>query len=221
LLLDPSFASEEGRVVGAVPGTTNGLLELPGVGPKMAFLVLAIGFKAHFAGIGVDTHMHRICHDVGWVDDKSHARGPDSSRVVLESFVPLSKWPTINLLFVGFGQQAQQQRIKMIRRCCGTDPADPDFPEALAVPTLRLLAKAGGITTARGHAYIIRAVEVETGETPLMWAAESGWLDAVQYLLDLGCSASSVDADSRTAAAHAAAKGHTKVAAVLRKAERT
>lgn len=216
LLLDPTFQNAEGRSVGAVPHTIEGLLELPGVGPKMGFLVLAVAFNSTDVGIGVDTHMHRIFHDLGWVDSKSHARGPDSTRVVLESFVPTSKWPSINLLFVGFGQQAQQHRVTMLRRCCGADPAYPDFPESTSVPALQLLVKAGGIVSAPGRAYILKAVEIGTKETPLMWAARSGWSATVTFLLELGCDPSQVDASGTTAEGHAIRHGHADVAQLLR-----
>ena len=41
------------------------LLALPGVGPKMALLVLKCAFDIT-AGISVDTHVHRISNQLGW-----------------------------------------------------------------------------------------------------------------------------------------------------------
>jgi len=164
--------------------------------------------------------MHRIFHQLGWTDDRTHSRGPDATRVALESFVPPNKWPEINLLFVGFGQQAQQHRIKVLRRVCGTDPQYPDFPEAESVTALKILGKVGGVPSALGLAYILKAKETGTGETPLMWAAASGWRGTVVHLLSIGCNAKTVDCGGKTASAHAAACGHGAIASILLKAEK-
>ena len=48
-----------------VPNTMEQLLALPGVGPKMALLVLKCAFDIT-AGISVDTHVHRISNQLGW-----------------------------------------------------------------------------------------------------------------------------------------------------------
>ena len=48
-----------------VPNTMEALLALPGVGPKMALLVLKCAFDIT-AGISVDTHVHRISNQLGW-----------------------------------------------------------------------------------------------------------------------------------------------------------
>ena len=48
-----------------VPSTMEELLALPGVGPKMALLVLKCAFDIT-AGISVDTHVHRISNQLGW-----------------------------------------------------------------------------------------------------------------------------------------------------------
>ena len=50
---------------GKVPKDYKALLDLPGVGPKMAHLVLQEGF-GEVAGISVDTHVHRISERIGW-----------------------------------------------------------------------------------------------------------------------------------------------------------
>jgi len=195
-------------------------MQLPGIGPKMAYLILAVGFGQTTSGIGVDTHMHRIFKDLGWVSDVMHKRGPDGTRKSVETWLPRERWASINLLFVGFGQQAQQRRTAVLRRCCGADPLDPHFPQAESVPALTLLVKAGGVSTAPGREYVVKAVEKATGETPLMWAAGSGWLDTVEHLLGLGCDADCVDALGRTAAAHASARGYAVVAKRLQAVQR-
>ena len=91
---------------GRVPDTLEGLLALPGVGPKMAFLVLNIAFGKTELGIGVDTHMHRMCNQLGWTRSKT----PEETRRQLESWLPRPEWPHINLTMVGVGQMLQQPR---------------------------------------------------------------------------------------------------------------
>ncbi|KAI9591363.1 DNA glycosylase [Syncephalis fuscata] len=84
---------------GDIPDTLPGLLALPGVGPKMAFLALQAAWGKSI-GIGVDTHVHRISNRLGWV----HTKQPEETRQILETFVPQQYWAPINPLLVGFGQ---------------------------------------------------------------------------------------------------------------------
>uniref|UniRef100_A0A2P2LAA2 Endonuclease III homolog 1ic isoform X1 n=1 Tax=Rhizophora mucronata TaxID=61149 RepID=A0A2P2LAA2_RHIMU len=51
---------------GDIPSTLEDLLSLPGIGPKMAHLVMNIAWN-NVQGICVDTHVHRICNRLGWV----------------------------------------------------------------------------------------------------------------------------------------------------------
>jgi endonuclease-3 len=44
---------------GDIPPTAEEMMTLPGVGPKMAYIVESIAFGT-CSGIGVDTHMHRM-----------------------------------------------------------------------------------------------------------------------------------------------------------------
>ncbi|CAI5930908.1 unnamed protein product [Closterium sp. NIES-65] len=60
---------------GDIPGSLEDLLALPGVGPKMAYLVRVGGEVMNVAwerveGICVDTHVHRIARRLGWTDAK-------------------------------------------------------------------------------------------------------------------------------------------------------
>ena len=56
-----------------MPNTFEDLIALPGVGPKMAHLVLQCSFDI-VVGISVDTHVHRIAHWLKWV--KSPTKNP-------------------------------------------------------------------------------------------------------------------------------------------------
>ncbi|KAJ3362176.1 DNA N-glycosylase and apurinic/apyrimidinic (AP) lyase [Allomyces arbusculus] len=101
---------------GDIPNTIEGLVALPGVGPKMGFLTLQCAWGIN-SGIGVDVHVHRIANRLGWVKTSQ----PEQTRVALESWLPKDKWRAINPLLVGFGQTGRS---------------------ATAAPTKRKLAKA-------------------------------------------------------------------------------
>jgi endonuclease-3 len=85
---------------GDIPPTLDKILELPGVGPKMAHILMNVGWGTP-VGIGVDTHVHRICNRLGWV---KNTRTPEQTRLQLESWLPRTYWGQINHLLVGFGQ---------------------------------------------------------------------------------------------------------------------
>uniref|UniRef100_A0A8C6XMR6 Endonuclease III-like protein 1 n=1 Tax=Naja naja TaxID=35670 RepID=A0A8C6XMR6_NAJNA len=87
---------------GDIPETVDELVKLPGVGPKMAHLVMAIAWK-NVSGIGVDTHVHRICNRLKWA--KKETKLPEETRQALEEWLPRTLWSEINWLLVGFGQQ--------------------------------------------------------------------------------------------------------------------
>ena len=96
---------------GDIPPTAEEMMNLPGVGPKMAFIVEHIAFDTS-TGIGVDTHMHRMFNDLKWVKSTS----PEGTREELEGWLPREKWGEINALWVGFGQEVQQQKEKSLRK---------------------------------------------------------------------------------------------------------
>ena len=92
LLLRDQFNSD-------IPDTIEGLMSLPGVGPKMAYLCLSAAW-GRTEGIGVDVHVHRITNLWGWHKTKN----PEETRAALEAWLPREKWHEINHLLVGFGQ---------------------------------------------------------------------------------------------------------------------
>uniref|UniRef100_A0A8D2LME4 Endonuclease III-like protein 1 n=1 Tax=Varanus komodoensis TaxID=61221 RepID=A0A8D2LME4_VARKO len=87
---------------GDIPKTVAELVKLPGVGPKMAHLVMDIAWQS-VSGIGVDTHVHRIANRLKWT--KKRTRLPEETRQALEEWLPRELWSEINWLLVGFGQQ--------------------------------------------------------------------------------------------------------------------
>jgi len=92
-----------------IPPTAEEIMNLSGVGPKMAFIVENVAW-GRVTGIGVDTHMHRMFNELGWVSSKN----PEETRLQLESWLPKDKWKNVNYLWVGFGQEVQQFKPKML-----------------------------------------------------------------------------------------------------------
>lgn len=62
---------------GDIPATVEGLISLPGVGPKMAHLCVQTAW-GKCEGIGVDVHVHRITNRLGWHKTKT----PEETREV-------------------------------------------------------------------------------------------------------------------------------------------
>ncbi|XP_046556598.1 endonuclease III-like protein 1 [Haliotis rubra] len=85
-----------------IPGSVQDLCKLPGVGPKMAHLVMKCAWNV-MSGIGVDTHVHRITNRLHWF--KKPTKQPEQTRIALEEWLPREHWHEINHLLVGFGQQ--------------------------------------------------------------------------------------------------------------------
>ena len=96
---------------GDIPPNSEAMCQLSGVGPKMAHIVNSIAWN-QVEGIGVDTHMHRIFNNLKWVKSKN----PEQTRVQLEDWLPKEYWDKINLLWVGFGQETQQQKEKSLKK---------------------------------------------------------------------------------------------------------
>ena len=83
---------------GCVPITLEELLTLPGVGRKVANLVLTEAFEKE--GICVDIHVHRISNRWGLVNTKD----PDATEMALRQILPHQHWRAYNQRLVVFGQ---------------------------------------------------------------------------------------------------------------------
>jgi len=98
---------------GDIPPTIEGLMGLPGVGPKMAHLCMsADNGWGRVEGIGVDVHVHRITNLWGW--QRPASKTPEETRRALESWLPHDRWKEINGLLVGLGQKVC---LPVGRRC--------------------------------------------------------------------------------------------------------
>lgn len=98
---------------GDIPDTLEELVELPGIGPKMANLCMQVAWKST-VGIGVDTHVHRISNRLGWVNN---TKSPIDTQKGLESWLPKEYWADINKLLVGFGQIMCTAKAPKCSRC--------------------------------------------------------------------------------------------------------
>lgn len=96
-----------------IPNSIEGLVSLPGVGPKMAYLCMSAAWGQD-VGIGVDVHVHRITNLWGWHVTKT----PEQTREWLEGWLPKEKWHEINKMLVGLGQTI----CLPIGRRCGECP---------------------------------------------------------------------------------------------------
>jgi endonuclease III len=97
---------------GAVPGTMNELLTLPGVARKTANIVLSAGFgKAE--GIAVDTHARRLSRRLGLT------RHDDPVKIErdLLALVPRKDWLDLNFLLVEHGRAVCQARKPRCGEC--------------------------------------------------------------------------------------------------------
>jgi endonuclease III len=83
---------------GRIPGIVEELVRLPGVGRKVANLVVAEAFGR--PAICVDVHVHRICNRLGLL----RTRNPFETEMALRRILPVRYWTTFNPFLVAFGQ---------------------------------------------------------------------------------------------------------------------
>lgn len=69
-----------------IPETVEGLMSLPGVGPKMAYLCMSAAW-GKVEGIGVDVHVHRLANMWLWAGPKPTSN-PEGTRLALQSWLP-------------------------------------------------------------------------------------------------------------------------------------
>jgi endonuclease-3 len=102
---------------GKLPEEISSLLTLPGVGPKMANLVMNCAFNKS-DGICVDTHVHRICTKLGWGCKKcQQCKQPEHTRLELEKWLPREIWREFTVVLVGLGQLLQTGKEQLLEKC--------------------------------------------------------------------------------------------------------
>ncbi len=84
---------------GKVPTTMKKLLELPGVGRKVANIVLSEGVGKD--GLAVDTHVQRISFRLGITNSEK----PEETERILKRRIKRDRWNEVNSYFVEFGKK--------------------------------------------------------------------------------------------------------------------
>lgn len=106
---------------GKVPKSFKKLINLPGVGHKVANCVLAYAFK--IPAIPVDTHVHRISNRTGWADTKT----PEQTENELKKIIPKELWIDLNRSLVKFGQQICNPTFPKCEICPISDICKKNF----------------------------------------------------------------------------------------------
>lgn len=94
-----------------VPDELDELLRIKGVGRKTANLVITLGFGK--PGICVDTHVHRICNRLGYIETGS----PEETERILREKLPRQYWIDLNYLLVAFGQHICRPVSPLCSKC--------------------------------------------------------------------------------------------------------
>lgn len=82
-----------------VPGKLDDLISLPGVGRKVANIVLAYGIGTD--ALAVDTHVQRVSYRLGL----SSSKVPEVTERILKRKVAKKRWNEVNSYFVSFGKK--------------------------------------------------------------------------------------------------------------------
>jgi len=103
---------------GKLPDSMEELVKLPGVGRKVANILLIHVHKKD--SIAVDVHVHRISNRLGWVKTKK----PEQTEKELKKKLPKKLWTKVNTAMVAYGQTFCLPRnpkcsVCKIRRYCG------------------------------------------------------------------------------------------------------
>jgi endonuclease-3 len=95
-----------------IPKDIDKLLELPGVGRKVANVYLAVAL--HQDRIGVDTHVTRISRKMGWTKHSTNNKGQIEKD--LERLFPKKYWRGINYILVRFGRKFRRKEDDILNK---------------------------------------------------------------------------------------------------------
>jgi endonuclease-3 len=154
---------------GDIPTTFKDILDLPGIGSKMAHILMYVGWGTP-VGIGVDRHVHRICNRLGW----AHSNNPETTRTQLQRWLPKEYWGPINKLFVGFGQTICTHNSPHCHECLVNDLCPSAFRECKLKQPKSLFSSSPpppslstpSIVTTLNAAFLSTAVNNTTSTTP-------------------------------------------------------
>ena len=94
------------------PETYKEVIKFPGIGSKMAYLYLQ-RYCDKIEGIAMNTHIHRVCNRIGWVDNKNE----EQTRKSLQSWLPQESWEDANSLLSGLGLTICESRKPKCDEC--------------------------------------------------------------------------------------------------------
>ena len=97
------------------------LMELPGVGPKTAAVVMS--FALGMPAFPVDTHIHRVSKRLGLIGEKTTA---DAAHEIMEGRVPPELRFQLHMQLITHGRQICKAR----RPLCGECPLSVDCPSS-------------------------------------------------------------------------------------------
>ena len=97
------------------------LMDLPGVGPKTAAVVMS--FALGMPAFPVDTHIHRLSKRLGFIDEKTTA---DAAHPIMESIVRPDLRFQLHMQLITHGRQICKAR----RPLCGECPLSADCPSS-------------------------------------------------------------------------------------------
>jgi len=84
-LVDDLFENHGGKV----PTSYENVMKLPGVGGKMAKMLMKLAFNEN-VGISVDAHVHRIANRLKWVHEPT--KNPFVTAQSMEMWMPKQYW---------------------------------------------------------------------------------------------------------------------------------
>jgi len=96
---------------GNLPNQLEELVKLPGVGNKIAKVILAEAYRKPY--IAVDVHVHRISNRLGIVKTKT----PSETDRVLDKIIPEELKRKYNKIFVAFGQTVCKPKRPLCNEC--------------------------------------------------------------------------------------------------------
>jgi len=97
---------------GIIPDTCEELMSIPGIGPKIAYLILTVVFKQKQAGLVVDTHVRRLSKIMGLFDGNS-----EQVRKSLETWVSKEDFEEFPLALISLGQLICKSRKPNCSEC--------------------------------------------------------------------------------------------------------
>ena len=95
------------------------LMQIHGVGPKTASIVLLFALK--MSVMPVDTHVHRVTRRLGWIPEKTSA---DQAHAILESLVPPKMYYPLHINLIRHGREICRAPIPRCEICPLTDICD-------------------------------------------------------------------------------------------------